>query len=274
MVATMFSKNGVLTSLSEAYVSLHSIEYTYGFGVYETIRVRHKSPLFVYDHLERLGTSAEILGLEHAFSQALILKSITDLISAIEDDTYNLKILLIGAATAEGAVMYILASNPHYPDKKLYATGVSVITKNFERVFPHAKSLNMLQSYLAYRDAKKVGAYDALLVNTLGCVTEGTRTNFFALKGDTIISPPSDKILLGVTRKHVIEVAQSLGFLYEERALPLSELATFDSIFLTSTSTKIMPIARVDEVVYPEIRDALRTLMRAYDAFHERGTLR
>jgi D-alanine transaminase/branched-chain amino acid aminotransferase len=264
-----FSKNGIITPVADAQVSLNNIEYTYGYGVYETIRVRRRKPLFIADHLLRLRISCETLKLEHVFSDDLIVNAIHKLIGATAADTYNLKILLIGGSAKETASLYILASNPHYPEKTLYREGVPVITRHFERAFPQAKSLNMLQSYLAYRDAKAAGAYDALLVNRRGEVTEGTRTNFFVLQGNIIISPPASEILLGVTRKHVLEVARQQGFSYEEKALSLESICNYDAAFFTSTSTKIMPIQSIDSTQVKIIPETLKTLMRAFDAFHD-----
>jgi branched-chain amino acid aminotransferase len=269
MAFTIFSMDGVITPISDARVSLSSIEYTYGYGVYETIRVRRREPLFLADHLLRLRISCNTLKLEHTFSDTLFAESIRKLIAAIDQETYNIKLLLIGGETKEKAHIYMLASNPHYPDKKMYRDGVPVITRHFERAFPQAKSLNMLQSYLAYRDAKGAGAYDAVLINRNGAITEGTRTNFFAMKGLTLFSPPASEILHGVTRKHVLAVAKQLGYFCEEVAIPLDSITTYDGAFLTSTSTKIMPISSIDDTALPAIPKALRKLMDAYDIFHD-----
>lgn len=269
MSFTVFSKNGAILPIAEATVSLMSIEYTYGYGVYETIRVRRRQPLFLADHLLRLRISCETLGLKHTYSDDSIASSVRGLIHALDAETYNLKILLIGASSADESSLYILASNPHYPEKALYRDGVHTITKHVERAFPHAKSLNMLQSYMAYRDAKELGAYDALLVNRKEEVTEGTRTNFFVLDGMTVVSPPEDEILLGVTRKHVLEVAKQQGFAYREEPILLKDIHNFDAAFLTSTSTKIVPIKSVDAHMSRPIPDMLRNLMAAFDRFHD-----
>lgn len=269
MSFAVFSKNGEVRPITEAHVSLSAIEYTYGYGVYETIRVRHREPLFIADHLVRLRISAQTLALEHTFSDEMIARSIRDLIGALTADTYNLKILLIGGTLPQDAGLYILASNPHFPDKALYRDGVHTIVRHFERAFPQAKSLNMLQSYMAYRDAKRAGAYEALLVNSHGNVTEGTRTNFFVLDKTTLISPPSEEILLGVTRKHVLTVASHLGLGYREEALPIESVHTYDAAFLTSTSTKIVPIKSIEARALKEIPEVLRNLMKAFDQFHD-----
>lgn len=254
--------------MKEAVIPLSSIEYAYGFGVYETIRVTHGVPFFLKDHLERLVESAEVIGLEHPFTADSIADSIAELIVKNGVDTCNLKLLLIGAPTKEGAQLFIQCLNPLFPDKKLYREGATCVTYAYERAFPHAKTLNMLQSYLAYRKAKKEGAYDALLIDNDGCITEGTRTNFFCIQGRTLISPPEEKILLGVTRKAVLSVAKKNGFDYEERPITWGEMQHYGGAFVTSTSSKIIPVRAIDGVDMPrEDAPALQELMQLYDRF-------
>ncbi len=262
-----FWKNGEVRPMEEAVIPLSNIEYSYGFGVYENIRVHGGLPYFLKDHLERLQESARTIGLEHGFDEPFVGKSIADLIEGSGAGTYNLKILLIGARAPENATLYILPLNPHFPDKKLYRDGGNFITYEYERPFLHAKTLNMLQSYLAYAKARDAGCYDALLVNSKGCITEGTRTNFFCIEGHTLISPPENEILLGVTRKAVLEVAKRNGFVLKEMDIPASDLATYDGAFITSTSSKIVPIRCVDSFSFAAVPAELKRLISVFDAF-------
>src|SRR3989344_3263810 len=204
-----FSKNGEIRPIEEAVIPLSNIEYQYGFGINETVRVERGSARFLKDRLERLVESARTIGLEHQFTDSMINHSVEKLIERSGTGTYNLKILIIGGAAP---VLYMLPLNPHFPDKKLYRDGVHCITYEYERPFPHAKSLNMLESYLAYKKAREARAYDALLVNNTGCITEGTRTNFFLIRGKTLAFAPEAEILLGVTRKKLFEVAANTNF--------------------------------------------------------------
>ena len=189
------------------------------------------------------------------------------MVAQTKETTYNLKLMLIGAPAPENADFYIFCSAPLFPDKKLYRDGVKTRTVNYERAYPQAKSLNMLQSYVAYRDAKNNGCYDALLVNKEGNITEGTRTNFLAVKGNTIYSSLEKDILLGVARKYVLEIAQENGFAVEERNIPKESLREYDGAFLTSTSSKIMPIKKVDDFEYEKIPD---TIYRLIDLFNQK----
>ena len=79
-----FSKNGEIRPLEEAVVPLSNIEYQYGFGVYENIRVSHGKPRFLRAHLDRLENSAKVIGLEHSFTHKTIEQSIAELVEKID----------------------------------------------------------------------------------------------------------------------------------------------------------------------------------------------
>lgn len=266
-----FSRNGKVLPTAEAVIPLSRIEYAYGFGVYESVRVANGVAYFLKDHIERLMESARIIGLEHSLSLDFVRQNVMELIEKNAAQTCNVKILLIGPSTslrAGGqATLDILCLNPLFPDKKLYRDGVQTVTYEYERPFPHAKTLNMLQSYLAYRKAKESSAYDALLINREGCITEGTRTNFFCIKDKTLFTPEEKGILLGVTRKAVLKVAAQNGYEVVQKEIRLADLRAYDGAFLTSTSSKILPVHSVDECVFGTQPAALKELMRAFDEF-------
>lgn len=267
MTYNYFSRNGQLLPSEQAVVSLNSVEYSYGYGVYETIRVSKGEPHFLSEHCTRLMHSAKIIDLSHSFAADFVEQSARELISKNKVEACNLKILLIGGTTKDTATLYMLCLNPLFPDRKLYQIGVHVITENYERPFPQAKTLNMLPSYLAYRHAREAEAYDALLINRAGCITEGTRTNFLALQGRTIFSPPATEILPGVTRHHVLQVANQNGFKVVEQDIKLAEIDQYDAACLTSTSSKILPLRSIDKHIWPEQSPDLQELIQAFNEF-------
>jgi branched-subunit amino acid aminotransferase/4-amino-4-deoxychorismate lyase len=264
-----YSKNCEIRPIEEAVVSLERIEYTYGFGVYEAIRVSNGVVYFLDHHIERLLGSALIISLEHDFSGEKIKNAILELVAKTEVATYNLKVLLIGGPKKEDAFLSILCFNPFFPDKKMYRDGVELSVTYYERLYPHAKTLNMLQSYLSYRDARAKGCYDSALINRRGCITEGTRTNIFAIKDDILYTPNESEILLGVTRKAVLHVAMKNGFRVEEKDLRLEDLQNFQGVFLTSTSSKIVPIRKIGEIICPPTPESLKRLMKLFGDFLE-----
>ncbi len=264
---THFSRNGVVLPLEQAVISTYNISYAYGFGVYETIRVVRGKAYFLSDHAERLMHSASIIHLVHNYTAADIEKFVTDLISTVQIDAFNIKILLIGAKKPEDCELQILPLSPVFPEKKWYRDGVTVSSMRYERLFPQAKTLNMLGSYIAYDKARSHNAYDCLLLDHADCITEGTRTNFFALKNRTIISPPLEQILDGITRMHVLEVAEKNGYTIEHRSIPLSSISTFDGAFLTSTSSKVLPIRTINDFSFDQIHPDASELSKHFEEF-------
>ncbi len=261
-----FSQNGKILPIEQAVIPLSNIKYTYGFGVYENVRVSNGLVYFLKDHTERLFESAETIGLDHSFSEEFIKNNILDLIRDYKSETFNLKILLIGGTTKEKAILNILCLNPLFPDRKLYRDGADFITYNYERAFPHAKTLNMLESYLAYGKAKEMKAHDALLINHDGFILEGTRTNFFCIKDKIIYTPFEKDILLGVMRKVVLKVAGQNGYQIAEKNIKPEDIKSYDGAFVTSTSSKIIPIKSVDGNIL-NIPESLEELMKLLNEF-------
>jgi branched-chain amino acid aminotransferase len=269
MTYSYFSRNGDIVPIEQAVVPLSDVAFSYGFGVYETIRIINDTVYFLEDHSRRLMESARIISLEHSFSADFVAASVEQLAEKTAGGTYNLKVLLIGGPTKDEAALYILCLNPLFPDRKLYAEGAALISYAHERTFPHAKSLDMLHSYLAYRQARQAGAYDALFVNRQGCVTEGSRTNFFCLEGHTIITANEDEILLGVMRKVVLKVARENDFEVVQKAIKLSDVGDYEAAFVTSVSSKIMPVRSIDDIELGSPPPALKILMKQCDQFME-----
>ncbi len=262
-----FSLNGEIRPLQEAKIELSNLEYAYGFGVYETMKIRKEQLFFLEQHIERLLKSAEIIELNHPFSREKLKNWVQDFSEAIDKQDCNLKIMLIGNANPKAVRLYIIPLNPLFPDRKLYKKGAELVTFEYERWNPGAKSLNMLPSYYYYTQAKKKGCYDCLFLNQDREILEGSRTNFFAISGKTLYSPPLDKILEGVTFQTVTNVAKQNGFDITHQTIPLNTLNQYDGAFLTSTSSKIIPIVKIDGFTFEGISPQIKELMKKYDDF-------
>ena len=261
------SKNGVIFPLSSAVISLENIEYQYGFGVYETLKVRNKILYFAKQHVDRLLQSASIIWIQHRFIYSKIGNYIREIIDKNAIANCNIKVLLIGGKSANESMLFILPFAPLYPDRKLYAHGVILETVCYERFLPNAKTLNMLPSYLFYTRGKNKGYYDALFIDREKNILEGTRTNFFAIQGNILTTPPKEKVLNGVTKQTVIWVAKKNGFEVREEEISFNNLSSFDGAFLTSTSSKIIPIVQIDSFMFSEIPKDLKRLMKLYNEF-------
>lgn len=280
---THFIHNGELIPAAEAKISVDSIEWTYGFGVYENLKVRNGKIYFTDKHIDRLFESARLIGLEHSFEKSKVGRWINELVQASLSpphargsepqnaarggENFNIKILLIGGKTTADANLYIMTLAPKFLPKKFYTQGVHTITRVYERFLPQAKTLNMLPSYLFFKEARAAGAHDTLLIGQGGYILEGTRSNFFAIKDKTLFTAPLDRVLNGVTRQTVIEGAKDNNYKIKENYIKLNKINEFDGACLTHTSGNIVPIKSIDEFSFPVIPDTLKELMKRYDEY-------
>ena len=272
MIGNYFWLNSELRPVAEAVVPADDINFAYGFGVYEALKVRKGLLYFAELHVDRLLHSAHIIGLEHLYTAADLSRALSELCKSNSLEDANIKMLLIGAESAAAAKLYIMALAPLFPPRTSYRDGVHTICFQAERPFPEAKSLSMLTSTIAFRSARRAGAYDALLVDRDGFIREGTRTNLFycdMASKKIIYTPPKSSVLDGVTRRTVIEALNEDGVDVVERSLHSRELSKFCGLFLTSTSSKIMPIAWVDSHQVPG-SSLTRRALTVYNDYLER----
>jgi len=264
MLGKYFSHNGKLLPIKKAKIDIDNIEFTYGFGVYENLRVRKGRIFFIDEHVERLFNSAKVIGLKHSLNFEQIKNSIEKLIKKNRAEDCNIKILLVGGEKSD---LYIMCLAPKFLDKKFYKQGVKVITYEYERFLPQAKTLNMLPSYLIFKKANEAGAFDALLLDRGGNIVEGTRSNFFAIKNKTIYTTPVEKVLDGVTRRTVIDCAKKNGYEVVEKDIKIADLFNYDGAFFTNTSGKIVPIREVDGRSFGEVCEELKNLIKLYNEY-------
>ena len=109
------------------------------------------------------------------------------------------------------------------------------------------------------------GLYEVLLTDRNGCITEGSRSNVFFIRGNDVYTSPSEKVLLGVTRSKVIEIIQEEGFGLHYESVKKDDLASFDAAFISGTSPKVLPISSIGDEKYDVDEPLLRDIMRWYD---------
>ena len=260
------SINGAIQPISKAHISVNSIEAEYGFGVYESIKIRNNTIYFLDKHIERLFNSASLIDLDHIFLPVQIESFVRNFVKELGEESCNLKLLLYGGATKEKSNLFILSTVPFYPNRKWYKEGVSLKSYTYERWMPQAKTLNMLASYYLYKKSKNEGCYDALLLDHNGNMIEGTRTNIYFTKGKQIYSPEKKQILQGVTMLTLEKVLQkNLQFKLIHESIPLQDISKFDGMFLTSTSSKILPVKQVDSFSFHSISKDILELIEMYE---------
>jgi branched-subunit amino acid aminotransferase/4-amino-4-deoxychorismate lyase len=262
--------NGVITPMGQASIPVTSLALQHGYGVYEAIQVEQHKIFHLDDHLERLFNSAAMIELRLEPAKQDIAGWCKQLNDFLQEPDFTLRLLALAQLDArEPAVLVILPQTlPKYPSS-LFENGGSVITFKGCRSMPQCKSLNTLINYLARRKAMQAGVQEALLLND-GELTEGARTNLFVLQNGVLLTPPLDRVLSGITRDIVLRLARENHFPVLEKPLLLAELASFDEMFITSTSMHIMPVTRVDDkqINSGKIGQNTRKLMKLFNDYY------
>ena len=243
-------RNNEIIREEDAVIPVVSREVQFSFSVYEALRIISGHVVHLDDHLRRLESSCRAINLVHPFTDAMIEASINRLIEndGIKDATA--RIFIVGGSDPLFFVTYTdLLSYP----SSYYKEGVRATLYHGERFLPEAKTSNLLMQYIALEEAKRKGAFEALLVDRNDSVLEGTRSNFYGIKGKCLYTAPDSAVLSGITRISVLKAAAMLGFEIIYEAPKASELASYDTFFISSTSMAAMPVSYIDDI--PVSRD-------------------
>lgn len=252
--------NGKLVPENKAVVSVFDHGLLYGDGVFEGIRSYNGRVFMLDEHVDRLYRSAKAIALDIKMSRDAMCKAVVATCKANGTmDGYIRLVVTRGVGTlglnpfncANPQVIIIAASIQLYP-KELYEKGMSIVTvptvRNLaEALNPNIKSLNYLNNILAKIEAINAGTPEAIMLNARGFVAEATGDNVFAVKGRTLMTPPSDAgVLVGITREVVMRLAREEGFDVCERTMTRYDLYTADEVFLTGTAAEVIGVKEID----------------------------
>ncbi len=235
-------------------------------SVYEVVRVEKGVPLFIEDHIERFYNSGKLAGININISENRILVKIKALIESNRLITGLIKFIYQDAGDKNG--MFSAWITPFYfPSKEQYNKGVELSVMHAERDNPSAKYANLSVRQKADEMIKKKNVFEVVLINNKNVITEGSRSNIFLLKKDLdlLFTPHENLVLKGVTRKKIFELAVKHGIDIFESEYYLNELPVFDTVFLTGTSPKVLPVRKIDDFEFDTENYILRFLQQEYD---------
>ena len=247
--------NGSFVAEADAKISIFDRGFLFADGVYEVTPIVN-GKLVDYDaHMERLDRSLRELQMAWPCSKDEMHEMHLELIKrnnleegiiymqvtrGVADRMFNFPKDITSSLVAFPQVMK-LVDNPNA------RTGVKIITTpDIRWLRRDIKSVMLLAPVLGKQEAYEKGAAEAWMVED-GMVTEGTSSNAYIVKGNTIITRPlSNRILAGCTRRALFRLSQEHGVKIEERLFTPQEAYDADEAFLTSASQFVMPITEID----------------------------
>lgn len=230
--------------------SIHSVMDGLPLGVYEACRTyQHDRFLDLEGHLRRMQSSSEGMGLELGFDEQDLRAALQTAVTAspFEESRIRFDLLAEPAPERLGTTSRLLiALSPLVPPApELLEQGVQVrLERRLQRKDPLYKSA----SWVVERRPSPEGtpeAFEAILLDE-GRLLEGTSSNLFVVRNGVLYTA-ADGVLLGVTRRLVLQLADELVLPVRQVALHEDELDTVDEAFLTSSSRHIVPIVRIGD---------------------------
>lgn len=249
--------NGRYVPHAVAHVHIEDRGYQFADGVYEVILVHDGRLVDEEPHLERLDYSLNALQIPWPVARPALQMVLRELIlrNGLAAGTVYLQATR-GVAprdhkfpTKVAPSLVITTRRAKPTPAAVLAAGVSVITRpdiRWRRC--DIKSVSLLPNVLEKQAATEAGAFEAWLVDDNGNVTEGTATNaWIVTRGGRLVTRDlSSTILAGITRRALLQLVRSKNISFEERAFSVAEAKAAAEAFLTSTTSFVLPVTRID----------------------------
>jgi branched-subunit amino acid aminotransferase/4-amino-4-deoxychorismate lyase len=246
--------DGKLVETAKARVAVNDVAVLRGYGCFDFLKTVNGRPLLWREHWQRFGSSAKALGLKVPVGEGEALEIVSKLFKKnkiTKGEDASIRLVLTGGPTADGVTLsqpqfFILLEDIYKYPAKVFARGVKLITHDYLRLVPGAKTTNYLAMMRLQKEKKKAGALEILFTDR-GRVLECSTSNFFIIKNSKLITAKED-VLGGTVRNKVIALARQAGIEVEEREVKVEELKTADEAFLTATNKDVTPVVQIDDL--------------------------
>jgi D-alanine transaminase len=249
--------NGKLIDDTKVCISPYDRGFLFGDGVYEVVRSYGGKIFCLDEHFERLEKSLKKIEINVPTLNEI--KSFCPEIIKSNHPKGSDSLLYIQITRGESyprthiispdiQPTVFVTSFPFTPYINEMRNGIKVILLEDIR-WSHCdiKSIGLLGSILGNRDALRAGATESLWVRN-GFITEGTHTNFIAIKNSEIFTPPLNNFILpGITRSIILKICRQIGIVIYEIEIEATELNKFDEMMVIGTASEIIPIVQVDD---------------------------
>jgi branched-chain amino acid aminotransferase len=262
--------DGELLPWDQATVHVLSHSHQRGSLIFDYMSVhetrRGPAVFRMREHVERLLRSAELVGLPLTWGAEAIGEGIVASVRAnpgaravkvsaympsIEVDVVPMDDRVALAIAAYDPIADVIRRNPgRYRHPETLSIWIEKQRRNRrEDIVPaQAKvAANYVSPMIAKWAARRAGYDEILLVDEDGYVAEGPTTNVFWVDAQgTLRTPPEDKVLLGVTRRSILEIAKHDGLAVAESRVRPQELVRAAEVFLTGTSAGVWAVSAID----------------------------
>ena len=249
--------NGEYLPEQEAKISIFDRAVTFGDAIYEVAGVLDGKLVDFEHHMQRYFNSLKKLSIKSPLGQSDILHAFRQLVELNQLDE-GLVYMQVTRGTAERdfvwpedikPTVFMFTQAKAASENEVGQSGVTLAsTADIRWARRDIKSVNLLAQVLAKQAAHDAGAYEALMIDAEGYVTECGSTSFFIVRDKSILTRPlNNDILPGVTRRAVVSLCNSQGLRLVETRFTLQEALTADEAFISGASSYILPVVKIDD---------------------------
>ncbi len=226
----------------DASLNIMDLSIQRGYAAFDYLRTVNGEPLFLADHLDRFYASAEAMRLPLSKTKEELTGVINELIKMSSISQAGIRLILTGGYSPDAynpaEPNLLITCNPQtLPSAEDVKKGVSIITFEYQRDLPQVKNINYMMAVWLQPMLREKKADDVLYYQN-NMLTEFPRANLFIVTKENVLVTPAENILLGVTRKKLIKLA--------ERNISKEELYNSSEAFMSSTTKRILPIIKAD----------------------------
>lgn len=240
--------NGELVDASSPAVNASDHGFLLGDGVFDTLVVRHRRPVFIDRHLRRLRRGIERLQLNVPLTDLEFVDAISQLIDANELTDARVRITVTPGAGSSPrdrgpTPLVAITTAPLQPSPESVSLCTVTWTRNEHSPLAGMKSTSWGDNAVILRHAHERGFDNAILCDTSGRLSECTTSNLFLVVDDQLLTPSLESgCLPGIIREVLIEANVATA-----SVLTPADLERATEVFVTSSTTGVMPVHRVDD---------------------------
>ncbi|MBL4638166.1 MAG: D-amino-acid transaminase [Proteobacteria bacterium] len=276
--------NGEFIAADQAKVSVFDRGFLLGDGVYEVIPVYASQCFRLEGHLNRLQRSLDGVRMTNPLSDSQWQATIEQLIERNGGGDQSVYLQVTRGVAPRDHIFpknvtptAFVMSNPLKAVPADYKSkGIAAITvPDIRWQNCHIKAITLLPNSLLKQQAQDVGAQEALLIRD-GYLTEGSASNAYAvIDGKIYTAPKDEKVLPGITRELILELAVSAGITVKEQAVTEQQLRDADEIWVSSSTKEVLPVTTLDGVAVSSGKpgEVWKKIDALYQQYKQRGVL-
>lgn len=241
--------NNQFVTADQAVLPVSDLAIQRGYGLFDFFRTVGSVPLFIDHHLDRLRHSASVLRLQLPYNNDELKNIVRELIRKNSLSSSGIRITVTGG----NAIDTYTPTTPNLIITQSTLTmdaafdpskGLHLITEEYVRELPTVKSINYMMGVYLQQKVKDAGAGDVMYVKN-GFISELPRSNVFVVTTDNKLLTANERVLYGITRNHILQIATSV-LEVKEQPVSLTDVLNAKEVFVSSTTKRLLPVFSVN----------------------------